>query len=232
MDKGFRANNRAQTLPGCLIVALLVATTAGQTSAQTVQPNEKGRVARPLVLNESRYSLRAGEPVRIVAPAETIAFIRAAKTRRATVRSAARAEIVVGPDVSGDGILLAASLTMPPGEYTVDFSATSEAGEVRVTTMAVTLNPMLPVPSTATQPPVVLLNGWQISLTSSCPISSGSSATFGALQTDLFKASVPVVYFFDNCVEDPNGSIEDLGGILWPSSQSNQVRGWNASPSS
>jgi len=213
------SNNRAvlRRAPARAVFVLLlpvVAIAQAQTPGQTVQSS-----VRPLAVNESRYTLRAGEPVRVVASAETVEFVRTAKTRRATVRGGgARSGFVVGTNASGDEILLAASLTMPPGSYIVDFSAISETGEERVTTLAVTLNPLQPVPSTATQPPVVLLNGWQFQITNSCPVSVASpyasSVTFGSLEQMLYNAGVPVVYFFDNCVEYPNGSIENLGGVL------------------
>jgi triacylglycerol esterase/lipase EstA (alpha/beta hydrolase family) len=71
------------------------------------------------------------------------------------------------------------------------------------------LNPMQPVPS-----PVVLLNGWQPGLSNGgCPTSSPEQ-TFGFLGNTLVTSGVPVVYFFDNCVEDPNGPIESLGAVL------------------
>ena len=90
----------------------------------------------------------------------------------------------------------------------------NEAGEERVTTLAVTLTPPQPVPSAATRPPVILLNGWQFSSSDSCPISSSSADTFGSLQAQLLADGAPVAYFFDNCVEGANAQIEDLGNIL------------------
>ncbi len=41
-----------------------------------------------------------------------------------------------------------------------------------------------------------------------------SEGTFGNLENDLLADGVPVVYFFDNCVEGPNSQIEDLGNVL------------------
>jgi triacylglycerol esterase/lipase EstA (alpha/beta hydrolase family) len=63
---------------------------------------------------------------------------------------------------------------------------------------------------------VVLLDGWQLSLTNSCPMSSNSSGTFDNLQSYLLGSPnfVPVVYFFENCTECPNCSIEQLGADL------------------
>ena len=69
----------------------------------------------------------------------------------------------------------------------------------------------LTVPSNATRPPVVLLNGWETGITNSCPVSSGAAATFGNLPAYLLADGVPAVYFFDNCAQDPNQPIETLG---------------------
>ncbi len=113
-------------------------------------------------------------------------------------------------------MLLAASLTMKPGEYAVTVSAVGESGEERAAVANVTVDALPVVPSGGSTPPVVLLNGWQFSAfpPSSCPISTnGSAETFGSLATQL---AAPVVYFFDNCVEQAvNGSsIEELGVTL------------------
>ena len=133
-------------------------------------------------------------------------------------------------------MLLAASLTMKPGQYAVTVSAVSGTGEERAAAVDVTLDPMQTVPLGSTVPPVVLLNGLQLPSTLSdwltldtCPVSAPSD-TFGPLATQLMEsqsssignpvdaglrgAGVPVVYFFDNCVEDPNGQIENLGNTL------------------
>jgi uncharacterized protein (TIGR03437 family) len=67
------------------------------------------------------------------------------------------------------------------------------------------------VPSDATRPPVVLVNGWETGFTNSCPVSSSAATTFGNLPAYLLADGVPVVYFFDNCAQDPNESIEKLG---------------------
>jgi hypothetical protein len=213
---------------------LLCIPVQGQTQIPPSQST--AATVKALELDETLYTLRAGEPARIVAPAETVEFIRTAKTRRTSVRGGARSGFVVGPNAAGDRLLLAASLTMPPGTYTVDFRSASGTGEERLATLTVVLNPIAAVPSTATQPPVILLNGLQFRSTLSeflsgdtCPVSVPSD-TFGSLENQLTKvpslsagnpkypnvngAGVPVVYFFDNCVEDQNGLIENLGNAL------------------
>jgi uncharacterized protein (TIGR03437 family) len=179
--------------------------------AQTPNAQPFEHRSSPLTLHQTRYRLRAGEPVKIDAPRETLDFLLHAKTRRVEIAGKEIRGFVVGPNRAGDQILLGVSLTMKPGEYRVSLSTSSNSGEERVTTLNVTLDPMQTVPITATQPPVVLLNGWQIGIFSGgCPQSS-SSETFGNLESSL---TAPVVYFFDNCVECPNCLIEDLGNDL------------------
>jgi uncharacterized protein (TIGR03437 family) len=167
-----------------------------------------------LVLNQTRYRLHAGEAMSIVAPREALDFMLRAKNRRVQLAGREGTGFVVGPSMKGDEVLLAASLRTQPGEYRVTLSAGNEVGEERTQTLDIVLDPMLPVPSNAKQPPVVLLNGWQFGLTSSCPVSNGPAGTFGNFAPYLDPISVPMVYFFDNCVEDPNGRIEDLGNAL------------------
>jgi uncharacterized protein (TIGR03437 family) len=171
----------------------------------------------------------------IVASQETLDFIRTAKTRAVTISGTQGRGFVVAPNVKGDQMLLAASLTMKPGEYFVTVSAVSGTGEERAATVDVTLDPMQTVPNGSTVPPVVLLNGWQFPTSISellsagtCPVSQASD-TFGNLGAELaasqsgpagnpaypsIDGAGAVVYFFDNCVEGPNGLIENLGNVL------------------
>jgi pimeloyl-ACP methyl ester carboxylesterase len=164
-------------------------------------------------MNQTHYRLRVGERVPIDAPSDVLDFVRNAKSRSVKINGAPANGFVVGSSISGE-VLLAASLTTQPGEYTVTVSATNEVGEERSAAVNVTLIPLETVPSSATRPPVVLLNGWQPGI-GGCP-PSVASKTFGlTLETGLLNDHVPVVYFFDNCVEDVNGQkIEDLGASL------------------
>ncbi len=189
--------------------ALALAVGAGLAQAQALDP----KAGRPLVLNQTRYRLRAGERIVLDAPAETLDFVRSAKSRTAAIRGAKGRGFAIGPTRKGDQILLAASLTTKPGEYTVSVSAVSQSGEVRAEAIDVVLDPPKTVPSTATAPPVVLLNGWQIGISNDgCPPSTAAD-TFGNT-INHYLGNAPVVYFFDNCVEDQNGLIEDLGSTL------------------
>jgi uncharacterized protein (TIGR03437 family) len=164
----------------------------------------------PLALNQTRYRLRAGESIKIDAPAETVDFLAHAKARRVAIGGTEVRGIVVAPSMAGDQILLGASLTMKAGEYVVTLSAVDASGQERRSNANIAVAALPAVPGGGTTPPVVLLNGWQFS----CPIApTGSVATFGSLASQLVA---PQVYFFDNCVEQSvNGpSIEGLGLTL------------------
>ncbi len=184
-----------------------------QNQTPSPQAVPSSRQVRPLILNQTRYRLRAGDRITIAAPQETLDFVRSARTRTATAGGAHPNGFVVGPDMRSDQVLLGASLLTKPGEYTITVSAVSEAGEERTTIVKVTVDGLPPVPSNATGPPVVLLDGWQFSLGNSCPMSSDSTGTFGKLQQNLEQAGLPV-YFFENCTQCPSCLIEDLGANL------------------
>ncbi len=205
----------AIAIQGLPAAACLLACCGITASAQN-QPPADPRPGRPLILNQARYRIRAGERARLDAPPETRDFIRTAKTSAVTVTGTQTRGFAVGPSLSGEDVLLAASLTMKQGEYAVTVSAVGESGEERETTANITVEALPVVPAGGSTPPAVLLNGWQFSISplNICTISAnGSVGTFGSLQTQL---AAPAVYFFDNCVEQSvNGSsIEELGVTL------------------
>src|ERR1035441_6772169 len=112
---------------------------------------------RAMALHETRYAFPAGEAVAIRAPQETFDFLANARSRRVDIVTPAASipagRLVAAPNRAGDQILLGASLRMSPGEYTVRLSAASVAGEQRQTTLAVTVLPLVTVPSNAKRPP-------------------------------------------------------------------------------
>jgi uncharacterized protein (TIGR03437 family) len=169
-------------------------------------------------VRQTRYEVRAGEAVQIVAPQETVDFVANAKSRHVEIvtgdTAVASGGLVAGPNRAGDQILLGASLRTKPGEYTVRLSATNAAGEQRQTGLAVEVQPRVSVPSSSLRSPVVLLNGWETGFTGTCPLASSASDTFGSLAQYLVSDGVPVVYLFDNCLEDPGQPIEVLGNDL------------------
>jgi uncharacterized protein (TIGR03437 family) len=167
-----------------------------------------------MVLLKSRYEIRVGQPARIEAAAETLDFLLHAKTRRVSIAGMEASGLVVGPNYTRDQILLAPTVRAKPGEYTVTLSATSETGEQRQTTLDVVVKAQVTVPSSATRPPVVLLNGWITGITNACNIAGSSADTFGNLASYLNQDGVPVVYLFDNCAVDPGATIEALGADL------------------
>jgi uncharacterized protein (TIGR03437 family) len=174
------------------------------------------RPVRPLLLDQNRYRLRAGERMTIAAPQETVTFMRTAKSRSALATGASNRGFPVAPDGAGDQVLLGIPLTTTPGDYSVAVSFVSEAGEERSTVFQVTVEPFATAAAGSGVPPVVLLDGWQQPGASSCPMYSNSSQTFGNLQSYLGGSPnfVPAVYFFENCTECPNCTIEQLGADL------------------
>jgi uncharacterized protein (TIGR03437 family) len=166
-----------------------------------------------LEFHQTRYELKMGESVPIAAPGETLDFLRQAKSRIIQVGGLKAPGLVIAPNRTGQ-MVLASSPLAKPGEYSVTISATSASGEQRQTTLTVAVKAMTPVPSGSARNPVVLLNGWEEGFTNSCPISNSSSDTFGNLAQYLVADGVPVVYLFDNCLIDPNQSVEGLGNDL------------------
>jgi uncharacterized protein (TIGR03437 family) len=168
---------------------------------------------RPMTLLKTRYELRIGEAAEIQAPRETIDFLARATSRRLEFDGQPAPGLVVTPNNTQDGILIAPSSKAVPGEYTVTLSGASDI-EQRQTSLDIVVKPRVSVPINATRPPVVLLSGWQSEFTNGCTIASSSSLIFGNLPQYLIADGVPVVYLFDNCLEDPNQPVETLGNDL------------------
>jgi|SRR5579863_2957956 len=163
-----------------------------------------------MALNQAKYEVQAGAPVPLSASSDTVDFV----LKAAKVSVVPPVGLVVGPNRAGNQAMLAASVKAKPGEYKVTLSATSAAGEQRQAAMDVVVKPRVTVPSNATRAPVVLLNGWETLYTNACPVSTDSTETFGNLAQYLMTDGAPVVYFFDNCAEDPNKPIENLAQDL------------------
>jgi uncharacterized protein (TIGR03437 family) len=197
------------------LIALLGCAANVPAQSPSAQAGPTSHPGQPLALDRAHYRLRAGERVSIMAPQETLDFIRTAKNRVVRIGGEEGRGFSVGPSRKSGEVLLAASLTMKPGEYALTVATVSPAGEERTAAIDVTLNPLQSVPSTSSVPPVILLNGWQLGLSSNgCPPSQVSD-TFGSTINEYLQPdNVPVVYFFDNCVEDQNGLIEELGYTL------------------
>ena len=205
---------KKKRLTGVVLVVLVACGSVGLRAQ--AQPPLRADSGHPLILNQTHYHLHAGERVQIAAPLETLEFLRNAKSRTLTIGGVQGKGLVVGPDLRGDKVLLAASLTMKPGDYAVTVSAVSGDGEERTAAANIRVEALPVVPSGGSTPPVVLLNGWQFSVLppSTCPIApTGPVATFGSLASQLVA---PQVYFFDNCIEQSvNGSsIEELSITL------------------
>ena len=170
--------------------------------------------ATPMALLRSRYELRMGEPAEIMAPPGTLDFLLHARTLLVATEDSEPAGLAVALSHTRDRILLAPSVKAKPGQYRVTLSATSETGEERQAALNVVVKPRLAVPINATRPPVVLVNGWEAGFSNSCPVATTSETTFGNLAQYLVADGVPVVYLFDNCLEDANQSVETLANDL------------------
>jgi pimeloyl-ACP methyl ester carboxylesterase len=171
---------------------------------------------RPLVVNQTHYRVVAGERITIQAPPDSQTFMRSAKTRIAVASGASNRTFPIAPNAAGDQVLLGFPLTTKPGDYSVELSFVSGAGEERSTTFQVTVEPFATTVASSGVPPVVLLDGWQMPRAAACPMYSDSTQTFGNLQGYLGASPnfVPTVYFFENCTECPNCAIEQLGADL------------------
>jgi uncharacterized protein (TIGR03437 family) len=160
---------------------------------------------------QTQYQARVGESVEVPLDAASLDFMLHAKTRSVTVDGKDISGLVLVPNETQDKILLAPNSKATPGEYAVTLSATGAAGDAMAAQVDVLVKPRQTVPKSSTRAPVVLLNGWIFGYTGTCTISSSSSVTFGNLAQYLVSDGVPVVYLFDNCLEDANGTIEQLG---------------------
>jgi uncharacterized protein (TIGR03437 family) len=191
----------------------LLVSWAFSAAAQSMPASSALPAAKPMDLQQTSYEVRSGEHVPISASSETLNFLYTARSRSVTVAGAPAQGLVVTPDRSGN-MVLGAALHAKPGQYNVTVSATSATGEVRQANLSVVVDQLQQVPTGYTRPPVVLLNGWETGFTDSCPVSGSSSDTFGNLASYLVSDGVPIVYLFDNCLEDPNQTIETLGNDL------------------
>jgi uncharacterized protein (TIGR03437 family) len=174
--------------------------------------------ARPMAVLQTRYQVRIGESVEIPVDSPTLTFMLHAQQRRVSVNNKDVEGLVVAPDSSQQKILLAPNSKATPGEYAVTLSGTDAAGDRMTADVDVLVKPRLTVPKSSTRAPVVLVNGWIGGYTGTCTISNSPSTSFGNLAQYLVSDGVPIVFLFDNCLEDANQSIEqlgiDLGGFL------------------
>jgi uncharacterized protein (TIGR03437 family) len=170
------------------------------------------QVRHPLELQESHYTVAAGGSIAIDAAPETLAFLRSAKTR--TARAANR-NFPVAQELNGNRMMIGVPINTEPGDYAVSLSFIGPQEE-RTTEIQIAVAPLARPETSSATPPVVLLDGIQLSPDGSCPIPQDSTGTFGNLQAYLQAApnNVPNVYFFENCTECPECSIEELGAEL------------------
>ncbi len=173
-----------------------------------------------LTFEKTEYTVRAGQPVELAVAPESRDFLKNAVERRVSLRGKeASPRITVAPNADGTAILLAASLSATPGDYSVDVTASSPGSDTR--TAAITVHvlarespTMVAGAAAATPPPVILINGWTPGSTSCGLDASFLGGTFGTLGSKLNASGIPTVYYFDTCAECPNCTIENLGIML------------------
>jgi uncharacterized protein (TIGR03437 family) len=163
---------------------------------------------------QTQNAVHMGEAVEIPVTDDTRDFMVQAKTRSVTTNGQDVQGLVVAPNATQDKIMLAASSKVTPGEYTVTLSATSAKGEEMHADIGLVVYPPVTVPTGSTRPPVVLLNGWELGWSGTCPVATTSQTDFGNLAQYLVSDGVPVVYLFDNCAQDAGQPIETLAGDL------------------
>lgn len=184
-----------------------------------VGPPPEANPPGSLDLLQSEYQLRAGEATVLAAAPEAAAFLLHANIRTVRISGPGEGGLVVGPGTRKGEVLLAASLSVQPGEYTVVVGAANN-GERRSAPVRVRVLAPRAVSASSTQPPVILMNGWQTAVgAGSCPLSSSSAAVFGSLQATLAANGIST-FFFDNCAACPGCTIEDLGNSLGSALQS------------
>lgn len=120
---------------------------------------------------------------------------------------------LVSVDESG-----AIRMTVPPatprGEYRVVVAARTEDGRDASFDVALTVDAVTVGPPSSGKPPVVLLNGFQLSCPANPDSTLASAAdTFGQLPSLLQSDGLSVV-FFNNCVYGPGAAIEALASQL------------------
>jgi hypothetical protein len=102
----------------------------------------------------------------------------------------------------------------PPGDYTIEITGRDTEGRSVSTTLQMTVDPVaLSRPAVMSSPPVILLNGFQLSCSDTASTLAASADTFGQLATLLLADGVDVAYF-NNCAYGSDASIEQLAGQM------------------
>jgi hypothetical protein len=184
----------------CLLLFLL--------TSETALGGPTNRV--PLALQKTQYISRAGGTVSI-----EVASGRPLIGRVLGLKSVATPQFAAAPfaavNLAGEFVIAVPSDT-PPGRFAVTFDIV-EPELIRTGTVSVTVQAPAQVP-VGSGIPVIFLNGYQppsLFQFSTCPTAApDGSQPFGTLPNSLPTYTV----FFDNCVECPNCSIEELGTHL------------------
>ena len=170
-------------------------------------------VRHRVTFERAQYEAQAGKAVEIRVSPEMQDRFRDGTHSRVLINGENSAAFAIGSSGEETTVLLATSFTVQPGDYHLTLSTKDSGGEEWEGDVEVRVDPMPRVNIAAVQPPVILLNGFQVS----CPVTATnppSAQTFGSLETQLTVAGIQV-FFFDNCKQG-NGdeSIESLAAYL------------------
>jgi pimeloyl-ACP methyl ester carboxylesterase len=102
----------------------------------------------------------------------------------------------------------------PPGDYTIEVTGRDREGRNISTTLQLTVDAVaLSRPAALLMPPVILLNGFQLSCSDTASTLVASADTFDELAT-LLQADGLTVSYFNNCAYGSDVTIEQLAGQL------------------
>jgi uncharacterized protein (TIGR03437 family) len=163
----------------------------------------------PLSVSKVHYVARAGGSVRVELSDFGAATVKRAKSMQTNTTPETEHAPFATTDTAGN-LVIAVPFLATPGRYAVAAQVIDEDRNVGLANVTIDVETPASVPKGTI--PVVLLNGFQLGLTSSCPVSDASD-TFGNLPTLLAQSTT--VYWFDNCRQCVNNCpIELLGTYL------------------
>jgi uncharacterized protein (TIGR03437 family) len=200
MKTDFWSNSAARIVPGWWLAVGLLLSGAGPVQAQTLGP--------PITL--SSVQAVAGEAKQLDWPAEAARVVSIVSVR-STPELAYPFRVDLG--INGNGPMrLTVPPATPPGNYEIEITPRADDGRTLSAKLRLTVGSVVVSKSLTGNPPIILLNGWQIF----CGADTGSTlmdstSTFGPMAS-LLEASASVL-FFNNCAyNDP--TIEQLAGQL------------------
>ena len=135
---------------------------------------------KELALVRNSYAIRAGSTSVLSVTSDSLDFIRKSTKIATTTLPQDGHEVFVGLSAEQRRPYIAVPVSTPPGTRSVTLVTTSSSGEQRSATLHLEIQSQ-PQLAAATEPPVVLMNGWQFL----CTGEETSKDTFGNLNCFL-----------------------------------------------